>query len=268
MAEIISSLANGKVKNMRKLRERKYRDRTQSHLVEGVRAIEEGLAGQAHLVQLLYDHAQATQQSELAALVKTARSHHAELLPTTREVLGGFSSRDNPHAAIAVFAQRWQPLNTLTLDEKSVWITLESPRDPGNLGTIIRSCEAAGASGVILIDHACDPYSPEAMRASTGALFGVSLARASLDEFIEWQTNSGATLVGTGLERSTDYRAPDYTGPIIIAMGTERDGITPRLHAACGQIVRIPMRGNTDSLNLSIASALMLFEVTNRKYQD
>ncbi|MGJ8522693.1 putative TrmH family tRNA/rRNA methyltransferase [Carnimonas sp. R-84981] len=268
MTEIISSLANGKVKNMRKLRERKYRDRTQTHLVEGVRAIEEGLAGHAHLIQLLYDHTLAAQQDDLAALVATAQRCNAELLPTTREVLGGFSSRDNPHAAIAVFAQRWQTLDTLALSEQSVWIALESPRDPGNLGTIIRSCEASGASGVILIDHACDPYSPEAMRASTGALFGVTLAKTGLAEFINWHARSGATLVGTGLERSADYRAPSYAGPIIIAMGTERDGITRQLHDACQQIVRIPMRGNTDSLNLSVASALMLFEVTNRKYND
>lgn len=267
MPDLIASPANSRVKAMRKLRERKYREQSGTHLVEGVRAIIEGLDGKAPLETLLYDEAAVPSTPALSALLKRAEPLGAACVPATGDVLATFSGRSNPHQAIAVFNQRWHALDSIKATPQSVWIALEAPRDPGNLGTIIRTCEAAGANGVILIGDACDPYSPEAMRASTGALFGITLARASLPEFLDWASH-GWELVGTGLDRSEDYRAPAYSRPTLIAMGTERDGLSTTLQAACQRIVRIPMRGNTDSLNLSIASGLMLFEVTNRKYSD
>ncbi|ANF56573.1 TrmH family RNA methyltransferase [Halotalea alkalilenta] len=264
-AVTITSVANPRVKALRKLKERKYREQLGQHLVEGVRAIADGLDAEARLACLLFDADARATEPALAALLARAAGLGTDLLPTTREVLGGFSARANPHHAVAVFEQRWTALDTLSPRASEVWIALESPRDPGNLGTIIRSCEAAGGAGVILIDDACDPYSPEAMRASTGALFGVRLVRSRRDEFIAWAAREPLELIGTGLARSEDYRSPAYAGPTVLLMGTERDGLSEELGLACDRIVRIPMRGRTDSLNLSVASALMLFEATNRK---
>lgn len=264
---LITSASNPRIKAIRKLRDRKYREQSASHLVEGVRAIEEGLDNAALVTTLIFNESALRESKELQHLLQRISEikPQPELLAVTTEVLSSFSSRSNPHLAIAVFDQRWMSLEEIKEDPNHAWIALEAPRDPGNVGTIIRTAEAAGARGVILLDQSCDPYSPEAMRASTGALFGISLVKSTRDTFIAWAKQSAFELVGTGLARSQDYRELPYTAPTIIVMGTEKDGITDTLENACDFMAKIPMRGKTDSLNLSIASGLMLFEVMNRK---
>lgn len=264
---LITSASNPRIKAIRKLRDRKYREQSASHLVEGVRAIEEGLDNAALVTTLIFNESALRESKELQHLLQRISEikPQPELLAVTTEVLSSFSSRSNPHLAIAVFDQRWMSLEEIKEEPNHAWIALEAPRDPGNVGTIIRTAEAAGARGVILLDQSCDPYSPEAMRASTGALFGISLVKSTRDTFIAWAKQSAFELVGTGLARSQDYRELPYTAPTIIVMGTEKDGITDTLENACDFMAKIPMRGKTDSLNLSIASGLMLFEVMNRK---
>jgi len=264
---LITSASNPRIKTIRKLKDRKYREQTASHLVEGIRAIEEGLDNAAPVTTLIFNESALPESKELQHLLHRIQTMTPppELLPTTTEVLSSFSSRSNPHLAIAVCDQRWLALEEIKSEPNHAWIALEAPRDPGNVGTIIRTAEAAGARGVILLDQSCDPYSPEAMRASTGALFGISLVKSTRDAFIAWAKQSAFELVGTGLTRSQDYRDLPYSAPTIVVMGTEKDGITATLEDACDFMAKIPMRGKTDSLNLSIASGLMLFEVMNKK---
>lgn len=263
----ITSAANPRIKAMRKLYTKKYRNAEQAFLVEGVRAIADGCRGGHVLKTLAFDvDARASDDALNQLLVETTALDHVELIPTTAQVLGQMSGRDNPHHAIAIFHQQWQPLDTIVPSATEVWIALDSPRDPGNLGTIIRTCDAAGARGVILLNESCDPFSPEALRATTGALFDVMLVKSTTEPFVEWAQQHSVSLIGTTLERAEDYREARYEEQAcVLLMGTEQSGLSAALLAACDQRVKIPMRGGTDSLNLAVASGLMLYEATNRK---
>lgn len=263
----ITSAANPRIKAMRKLYTKKYRNAEHAFLVEGVRAIADGCRGGHQLKALAFDvDARAADTALNQLLVDATALDHVELIPTTSHVLGQMSGRDNPHRAIAVFHQQWQSLDSLVPNASDVWIVLDSPRDPGNLGTIIRTCDAAGARGVILLNDSCDPFSPEALRATTGALFDVMLVKSATAPFIEWAHQHRVSMIGTTLERAQDYRDAHYEAQACaLLMGTEQSGLSAALLKACDQRVKIPMRGGTDSLNLAVASGLMLYEATNRK---
>jgi TrmH family RNA methyltransferase len=143
-----------------------------------------------------------------------------------------------------------------------VLVALEQVRDPGNLGTILRTCDAAGVGGLILIGETCDPYSVEAVRATMGSIFAVRIARATADEFLAWRAGWPGSMVGTLLTATTDFRAADYRRPSLILLGNEQAGLTPELAAACDVNVKIPMRGRADSLNLSVAAGVMIYAAT------
>lgn len=263
----ITSAANPRIKAMRKLYTKKYRNAEQAFLVEGVRAIADGCRGGHALRTLAFDvDARAADDTLNQLLINTTALNQVELIPTTAQVLGQISGRDNPHHAIAIFHQQWQPLESLVPSSSDVWIALDSPRDPGNLGTVIRTCDAAGARGVILLNDSCDPFSPEALRATTGALFDVMLVKSTTALFVDWAKTHGVSLIGTTLERASDYRDACYKdSACALLMGTEQSGLSETLLEACDQRVKIPMRGGTDSLNLAVASGLMLYEATNHK---
>ena len=140
-------------------------------------------------------------------------------------------------------------------------MALEEVRDPGNLGTIVRTADAAGAAGVILAGTCCDPYSPEAVRATMGSIFAVPIVklerRAFLDLVQRWPGDTVATLI----DAREDFRRVAYQAPELLVMGGEGPGLSAEAAAACRRSVRIPMAGNLDSLNLSIATALALYQI-------
>ena len=135
-------------------------------------------------------------------------------------------------------------------------------RDPGNLGTIVRTADAAGCGGVILVGDCCDPYSVEAVRATMGSVFAVKIAKATAPDFIAWRQAWPGSVVGTLLTATTDFRAADYRAPTLILMGNEQAGLTPDLAAICDVNVKIPMRGRADSLNLAVATGVMIYAAT------
>lgn len=262
----ITSAANPRIKAMRKLHGKKYRNADNVFLVEGVRAIQAGCDAGHTLITLAFDVAARAEHAGLNHLLVEATARPGvDLLPTETHVLSQLSGRDNPHHAVAVFQQTWQPLEAITLTPDSTWIALDAPRDPGNLGSIIRTCDAAGADGVILLNDSCDPFAPETFRATTGALFDVALVKSDTNAFLAWARQQPVSLIGTTLEQAVDYRQCDAARASIVLMGTEQSGLSTELLDACDQRVRIPMRGKTNSLNLAVASGVMLYEMTNRK---
>jgi TrmH family RNA methyltransferase len=141
------------------------------------------------------------------------------------------------------------------------WVALDRVRDPGNLGTIIRTADAAGASGVILVGETTDPFSLETVRATMGSVFAVAVAKATPEEFIAWKRSSGVSVVATHLAGSVDYRTIDYKRkPVVLLMGNEQSGLPDALAKEADALARIPQQGRADSLNLAVASAVMLFE--------
>jgi TrmH family RNA methyltransferase len=146
-------------------------------------------------------------------------------------------------------------------------VALVEPADPGNLGTILRTADAVGATGVILLGDATDPYDPAALRASMGAIFAVQLAHASFDEFAAWKRASGAFLVGASDKATADYQDVAYPQPLVLLMGSERQGLSPTQQALCDLMVRLPMCGRSDSLNLAVATGVLLYELLSRGRQ-
>jgi len=184
------------------------------------------------------------------------------VIEVTRDILEKISRRDNPQTVIGVFAQAFTPLEALVPQSAECWVALQAVRDPGNLGTIVRTADAAGCGGVILVGECCDPYSVEAVRATMGSIFAVKIAKASVDSFLAWRNAWPGSVVGTLLGASTDYRKADYRRPAMILMGNEQAGLPPELTAACDVTVMIPMRGRADSLNLSVATGIMIYAAT------
>jgi TrmH family RNA methyltransferase len=156
------------------------------------------------------------------------------------------------------------PLANVRLGPPPGWVALVEPADPGNLGTILRTADAVGVAGVIVLGDATDPYDPAALRASMGAIFAVQLARASFDEFAAWKRACGVFLVGTSDQAPVDYQEVAYPQPLVLLMGSERQGLGPEQQALCDLMVRLPMRGRSDSLNLAVATGVMLYELLSQ----
>jgi TrmH family RNA methyltransferase len=257
----ITSLANPVIKDIRGLALKKNRDAQKQFVAEGMKLVTDALEGNWPVHVLVYAKRMA-HEPHLQAVAAKARARGALILEVSEKVLGTISRRDNPQMVIAVFGQRWSELSSIKPRNNDVWVALDRVRDPGNLGTIVRTVDAVGAKGVILVGETTDPWGIEAVRATMGSLFHVPLARATTGQFLDWRKSWQGMVVGTHLEGAVDYREPDYSAsPVLLLMGNEQQGLPPELAAACDALCLIPMAGAADSLNLAVATGVMLFEV-------
>jgi TrmH family RNA methyltransferase len=163
---------------------------------------------------------------------------------------------------VGVFRQAFRALDQVRPETAACFVALHRVRDPGNLGTIVRTADAAGCGAVILVGECCDPYSVEAVRATMGSIFAVPLTRCSESEFAAWRARWPGSVVGTLLSAGTDYRAADYAKPALVLMGNEQQGLPPEMASLCDVNVKIPMRGRADSLNLAVATGIMIYAAT------
>ncbi len=257
---IITSAANGEVKLLRSLHDRKYRRQTGWFLAEGTRICAEAVAlgwGMHRLAYLAGREDDRQVRPLLAALDRA----QGKALPMPEKLLQRISRKDNAQMVLGAFAQRWIALDDIVADPDRCWIALDRVRDPGNLGTIMRTADATGACGIILIGDCTDPYSVEAVRASMGAVFNVEIARCSETEFLAFAGRWPGRIVGTALPASTDYRAASYQGPLVLLMGNEQAGLPETLMHCCDTLIRMPMMGRSDSLNLAVATGVALYEI-------
>jgi RNA methyltransferase, TrmH family len=259
----ISSLQNERVKLIRSLEMRKARRETGLFVAEGASILM--TAREADWTpRMLVFLAGSAQSGAPRQLLDWALNAGAECLEVSEGVLAKLAAKDNPQTLLGVFEQRWQaePPAAGKVAPDALWLALEAIRDPGNLGTIIRTCDAVGAQGIALVGHCVDPYSREAVRASMGSIFNVGLVRLPVERFLAWaKTSWRGDVVGTHLSARTDFRATTYRGPTLLVMGSEGPGLSPELAAACGKLVKIPMAGQLDSLNLAVATGLLLYEL-------
>jgi TrmH family RNA methyltransferase len=260
-ARAVTSLANPVVKAMRALHMRKARQESGRFLAEGLKLALEGIELGRPPTTLLYA-AEATALPAFRRVADATARAGGDVIEVSHAILEKVSRRDNPQAVVAVFGQTFTRLPDLDPAAAPAWVALEGVRDPGNLGTIVRTVDAAGAGGVVLIGETCDPYSVEAVRATMGSIFAVPLARASAAEFIAWRAAWPGSVVGTRLSATVDYRAATYDKPCLILMGPEQAGLSAALADVCDLVVKIPMRGRADSLNLAVATGVMLYAAT------
>jgi TrmH family RNA methyltransferase len=260
----ISSKSNERVKAIRALRQRKEREERGRVFVEGIRIVGEAadLGAEIETVVVAPD----LLHSEFALdLVSRLRAGGVAVLEVTEEVFRSISAKEGPQGLGAVIRKRVLRLPEIKAGKGLGWVALEAVADPGNLGTILRTADAVGASGVILVGSSTDPYDPEAVRASMGAVFALPVAVATLGELAAWKREQGCFLVGTSDAADADYRDIAYPRPLILFMGSERHGLSDEAVALTDMMVKIPMVGRSDSLNLAVATGVMLYEIFNQR---
>jgi TrmH family RNA methyltransferase len=257
-ARLITSLSNPLVKAARGLHLRKEREESGLFLAEGLKIAAEAVE-LGRTPKILMYGPDARDHPVLQTIAKATAAAGGDVVEVHRDILEKVSRRDNPQTVVAVFEQAFTPLSSLDPTAAATWVALQAVRDPGNLGTIIRTADAAGCGGVILVGECCDPYSVEGVRATMGSIFAVPISKASVAEFLAWRASWPGAVVGTLLTATIDHRSADYRRPTLILMGNEQQGLPPELAAACDINVKIPMRGRADSLNLSVATGIMIY---------
>jgi TrmH family RNA methyltransferase len=261
----ITSLTNDRVKAIRALEMRKVRKETGLFVAEGasllITARDQGYVPET----LVYQTGEA-QSGIVRGLVTFALKEGAEVLEVSEAVLQKLASKDNPQTALGVFRQHFAPPPDLAiLPANETWLALEDIRDPGNLGTIVRTADAAGCAGIILVGTCCDPYAQESIRATMGSIFAVPLVKMERAAFLAFASAWPGDVIATHLESTEDYRAANYRGPELLVMGSEGPGLSDEAAAVATRRVKIPMAGRLDSLNLAIATALMLYQIRGPK---
>jgi len=257
---MIASRTNPKIKQVRALRQRKERDATGLFIVEGITHVAAAIEAGAQVEYVCYAPDLLT--SPFAHELITRESAHGRpCYPCTSDVFESISEKENPVGIVAVVRQAHVPLDHLRPDTFGFGVALVSPQDPGNIGSILRTIDTVGASGLILLDGGADVYHPGAVRASMGTLFSKQVVSATFDEFIGWVKQCAYHIVGTSARASDDYRTAHYQLPLILLMGSEQKGLSAEQMSICDVVVRIPMLGQVSSLNLSVAAGVMLYEV-------
>lgn len=240
----ISSLQNLTIKLIRSLEQKKERREAGIFVAEGFAMLE-----RAEACGFVPEYVVATKRVDMFEDVK----------PTlvTDKVMAELSGQNNPHDVLGVFKQRYQPHPS----KDGLWLALDEIRDPGNMGTIIRTADAVDVKGIILVGDCCDPYSPDSVRASTGSIFAVTLVRMNVGAMLDFAKAWPGDVVGTSGAARSDFRK-EYLHPVLLAMGSESRGLSAELLKSCTQQVRIPMKDGVESLNVATATGLMLYQVT------
>ncbi len=260
MPRQVTAFSNSTVKRLRSLRDKKARREEGLFLAEGLRILAEA-RDSGRLPEILAFSAQGAAHSLAAEIIAAAEAAGAEAIEVPPELLAKMSGKDNPQMLLGAYRQPSTTLDAVNRAASPLWIVAQALRDPGNIGTILRTGDAVAAGGLILVDDSADPYSVEAVRASMGAIFTQQIAAARWDEFLPWLRSGAGQLVGTSLKTDTDYLNADYRQPCFLLIGNESQGLPADYEAACDLLVKIPMSGRADSLNAAVAAAVMAFHV-------
>jgi TrmH family RNA methyltransferase len=258
----ITAFSNPLVKDVRALREKKGRRRQGMFIAEGLRILTE--AREAGFLPEVLFYWEGSEHPLLETLIAETEAAGGDVVETNADILHKLSGKDNPQTVLGVYRAFDLALERIDRASAPLWIVAQSLRDPGNLGTILRTSDAVGAGGVVLVDDCVDPFSTEAVRATMGALFTQRIASASWDEFLLWLRGGEGQLIGTSLKAELDYQEPRYAAPAFILVGNEAQGLPDDFEAACDLLVKMPMLGKADSLNAAVATAVMAYEVINQ----
>ncbi len=255
----ITGFSNPTVKFIRSLRDKKHRKQEGKFLAEGLRLLTDARdSGILPEILVMATHREA--HPLLDALEADVLAAGGEVIEMDEDILAKVTGKDNPQAIAGVFAEFDTSLAAIGRDTAKIWLVAQALRDPGNLGTMLRTGDAVGAGGLILIDDCADPFSVEAVRASMGAIFTQKIARASWDEFAVWLRSGNGQLVAASLRDATDYRGAPYAAPCFLLVGNESRGLPTEYEDACDLRVTIPMKGSADSLNAAVAVAVLAYE--------
>ncbi len=263
MPRDISGFSNPLVKRVRSLRDKKFRRSEGLFLAEGLRILTEALDAGA-VPDMLWHAPDSAAHPLVVKLAAATEAAGGDVFVTTPDILSKLSGKDNPQTVLGVYPERWTALGDIDRSTANIWVVAQALRDPGNLGTILRTGDAVGAGGLILIDDCTDPFSVEAVRASMGALFTQHIVQARWEDFVAWLRAGAGQLIGTSLNTESDYQTPRYASPAFLLVGNEAQGLPAAYEAECDLLVKMPMLGKADSLNAAVATAVMAYELLNQ----
>lgn len=256
----ITGFSNPTVKAVRALREKKHRKREGRFLAEGLRLLTDARES-GRIPELLLMAEGRETHPLLAALEAVVSAAGGDVIELPEDILAKITGKDNPQAVAGVFAEWDTELAALNRGRGTIWLVAQAMRDPGNLGTVLRTADAVGAGGVILLDDCADPFSVEAVRASMGAVFTVPLAQARWEEFLPWLRAGAGQSIAASLREAVPYRGAAYAAPCFVMVGNELRGLPEDYEMACDLRVTMPMLGRADSLNAAVAAAVLAYEV-------
>ena len=260
MPRQVTAFSNSTVKLLRSLRDKKARRSEGLFLAEGLRILTEA-RDSGRLPEIVAFSPEGARHPLAAEIIAATEAAGGDAVETTPDILSKMSGKDNPQMLLGAYRQPETSLDRIDRAKAPLWIVAQALRDPGNIGTILRTGDAVGAGGLILIDDCADPFSVEAVRASMGAIFTQDVAAARWPDFVSWLRPGEGQLVGTSLKATRDYLEAEYRRPCFLLIGNEQQGLPTDYEAECDLLVKIPMAGRADSLNAAIAAAVMTFTV-------
>lgn len=262
--EGITSTKNPKVMGAVRLMDRRQRDDTGLMLIEGLKELQLAVRKGIEFERLFYCEELFREGGERDVLIQ-AEKRGAELVPVNRHVFERLAYREESVGLVAVARQPEFALDDIPLGKSPLIVVVEGVEKPGNLGAILRSADAAGVDGVIVCGRSTDIYNPNVIRASIGTVFTVPTVEVPDDEAIRWLKKRGIRIVAATPRAKTEYFDADLKGSCAITMGSEHEGLSDTWLREADTLVRIPMKGEADSLNLSVSTALLLYEAVRQR---
>jgi RNA methyltransferase, TrmH family len=258
----ITSSSNPEIKFIRSLKLKKARESSGLFYIEGIRLVGEAVRTDQKIIQVIvcFDILDSEFGKEIVSKIIDSG---ITIISVTKTVFESISLKEGPQGIAAVIEEKWDVLADI-LEMKGLWVALDSVQDPGNLGSILRSADAVGAKGILLLDDSTDPYHPTSVRASMGGVFTQKIIKSYLGEFSEWKKASSYTVIGSRCDSGLNYRRYNYPQNMILLMGSEQKGLSQSHFEICDEYVTIPMIGTVDSLNLSNAASILLFEILSQ----
>lgn len=257
----ITSIQNPFIKSLVLLQEKaKARKQSGTFLIEGKREIELAIKGNYQLETILFLPELIT-ENEINKLVKSK----VELIEITKEVYQKLAYRDTTEGILAIAKTKTLSLNDLKLPDNALVLVMESIEKPGNIGAMLRTCDAANIDAVIIANPKTDLYNPNIVRSSVGCLFTNQIASDTTENVIQFLKDKKIAIFGATLQNSNFYHTQDYTTASALVVGTEATGLTQAWRDNATQNIIIPMQGEIDSMNVSVASAILLFEAKRQR---
>ena len=260
MPREVTAFSNPTVKLLRSLRDKKARRTEGLFLAEGLRILAEAYDSR-RLPEIIAFSPEGARHPLAAKIINATEAAGGDAIETTPDILSKMSGKDNAQMVLGAYRQPDTSLERIDRSEAPLWVVAQALRDPGNIGTILRTGDAVGAGGLILIDDSADPFSVEAVRASMGALFTQNIATTRWKDFVAWLRSGEGQLVGTSLKATDDYLEASYVQPCFLLIGNEQQGLPGEYETECDLLVKIPMAGRADSLNAAMAAAVMAFAI-------
>lgn len=260
----LTSLKNAKVKYAFGLRDRRERDREGVTLLEGYRELSRALDAGIKIRETFHCPAMYLGENE-PALIQSLADSGSEVYECTPEIITKIAYRDRPEGLIAIAEMRRKGLSEIPAKRDGLYLLAETIEKPGNLGSILRSADAVGATGVIVCDKRTDLFNPNVIRASTGAIFSMPLAEATSEEALAWLKNLGILTLAATPHTDHYHTDVDMKQGVAIVVGAEQYGLTPFWMDSADLKVLIPMLGRMDSLNVATAATILLYEAARQR---